>query len=57
MRFFYSVSITGMKEHLGEMNEVNQGYLKDMGATTASNGAVGLYHMEGIAQDTVRNIR
>ena len=45
--------IVGMKEHLGEMNEVTAGYLKDMGATTASNGAVGLYHMEGITPEAV----
>ena len=49
--------ITGMKEHLGEMNEVNQGYLKDLGATTASNGAVGLYHMEGITPEAVEQGR
>ena len=29
------------------------GYLKDFGAATASNGAVGLYHIEGITPDAI----
>ena len=39
--------ITGMEPWLGtELNDDNCAYLKDFGAATASNGAVGLYHME-----------
>ena len=45
--------VSGLKEHLGEMNEVTQGYLKDLGATTASNGAVGLVHYEGLSPEAI----
>ena len=39
--------ITGMERWLGtELDENNTAYLKDFGAATASNGAVGLYHIE-----------
>ena len=39
--------ITGMEKWLGtELNDENCAYLKDFGAATASNGAVGLYHIE-----------
>ena len=39
--------ITGMAQWLGtELNDENCAYLKDFGAATASNGAVGLYHIE-----------
>ena len=41
--------ITGMEPWLGtELNDENCAYLKDFGAATASNGAVGLYHMENL---------
>ena len=41
--------ITGMNKWLGtELNDENCAYLKDFGAATASNGAVGLYHIENL---------
>ncbi len=44
--------IVGMEKFLEELNEEQKiSYLKDMGATTASNGAVGLYHVEGITPE------
>jgi len=45
--------ITGMDRFIPEMNEEASGYLKDLGAATASNGAVGLYHMEGVTPEAV----
>ena len=47
--------ITGMDKFLkGGVNEENTGYLKDLGAATASNGAVGLYHMEGVTPEAIK---
>ena len=44
--------ITGMEAWLGtELNEENCAYLKDFGAATASNGAVGLYHIENLTPE------
>ena len=44
--------ITGMEEWLGtELNDENCAYLKDFGAATASNGAVGLYHIENLTPE------
>ena len=44
--------ITGMEKWLGtELNDENCAYLKDFGAATASNGAVGLYHIENLTPD------
>jgi len=44
--------IAGIEGFLNELNEEQRtSYLKDMGATTASNGAVGLYHIEGITPE------
>ena len=44
--------ITGMEEWLGtELNDDNCAYLKDFGAATASNGAVGLYHIENLTPE------
>ena len=44
--------ITGMNEWLGtELNDENCAYLKDFGAATASNGAVGLYHIESLTPE------
>jgi len=44
--------ITGMNQWLGiELNDENCAYLKDFGAATASNGAVGLYHMENLTPE------
>ncbi len=44
--------ITGMEQWLGtELNDENTAYLKDFGAATASNGAVGLYHIEHLTPE------
>ncbi|MBR6826170.1 MAG: DUF521 domain-containing protein, partial [Oscillospiraceae bacterium] len=44
--------ITGMKKWLGtELTDAVCGYLKDFGAATASNGAVGLYHIEELTPE------
>ena len=46
--------IKGLDAYLG--NELNEGacsYLKDFGAATASNGAVGLYHVAGLTPEAV----
>ena len=44
--------ITGMNQWLGtELNHENCAYLKDFGAATASNGAVGLYHIENLTPE------
>ena len=44
--------ITGMEKWLGtELDEAACTYLKDFGAATASNGAVGLYHIENLTPE------
>jgi len=44
--------ITGMSKWLGsELSDENCAYLKDFGAATASNGAVGLYHIEHLTPE------
>ena len=44
--------VTGMEQWLGtELNDENCAYLKDFGAATASNGAVGLYHIENLTPE------
>lgn len=45
--------IRGLAPFLGEdvHQERTEAYLKDMGAATASNGAVGLFHVEGITPE------
>ncbi|MBP3494532.1 MAG: DUF521 domain-containing protein [Oscillospiraceae bacterium] len=44
--------VTGMNQWLGsELNDENCAYLKDFGAATASNGAVGLYHIEDLTPE------
>ena len=44
--------ITGMNKWLGtELTDETCAYLKDFGAATASNGAVGLYHMENLTPE------
>ena len=46
--------IIGMDRWLGtELNDDACAYLKDFGAATASNGAVGLYHMENLTPEAV----
>ena len=44
--------IKGMEKWLGtELNDENCTYLKDFGAATASNGAVGLYHIDNLTPE------
>ena len=44
--------VMGMEQWLGtELNDENCAYLKDFGAATASNGAVGLYHIEHLTPE------
>ncbi len=46
--------IVGLDKWLGtELNEAACTYLKDFGAATASNGAVGLYHIENLTPEAV----
>lgn len=46
--------IKGLDQWLGtELNDQAKDYLKDMGAATASNGAVGLYHVEHLTPEAV----
>ena len=44
--------ITGLDKWIGtELNDAACAYLKDFGAATASNGAVGLYHVENLTPE------
>lgn len=46
--------IRGLDKWLGtELTNSVKSYLKDMGAATASNGAVGLYHVENLTPEAV----
>ncbi len=46
--------VKGMNEWLGnDLNDDAKAYLKDFGAACASNGAVGLYHIEGLTPEAV----
>lgn len=46
--------IKGLDKWLGTLDDSARTYLKDFGAATASNGAVGLYHVEGITPEAVK---
>ena len=46
--------VIGLDKWIGnELNDDTQAYLKDFGAATASNGAVGLYHIENLTPEAV----
>ncbi len=46
--------VVGLDKWLGtELNGAAKAYLKDFGAATASNGAVGLYHIENLTPEAV----
>ena len=46
--------VYGLDKYLGnELNDAAKTYLKDFGAATASNGAVGLYHIDGLTPEAV----
>lgn len=47
--------IVGLDQWLGgQLDESAKTYLKDFGAATASNGAVGLYHVENMTPEAVK---
>ena len=44
--------VKGLDKWLGkELNDENRSYLKDFGAATAYNGAVGLYHIDNLTPE------
>lgn len=44
--------VIGLDKYIGkDLNETSKSYLKDFGAATASNGAVGLYHIENLTPE------
>jgi predicted aconitase len=46
--------VKGLTKFIGtELNADATAYLKDFGAATASNGAVGLYHIDGLTPEAV----
>ena len=46
--------VKGLDKWLGtELNDAAKDYLKDFGAATASNGAVGLYHIENLTPEAI----
>lgn len=46
--------VIGLDKFLGnELTDDVKGYLKDFGAATASNGSVGLYHIDGLTPEAV----
>ncbi|MBR3768600.1 MAG: DUF521 domain-containing protein [Clostridia bacterium] len=46
--------VKGLDKWIGtELNDDAKAYLKDFGAATASNGAVGLYHIDGLTPEAV----
>ena len=48
--------VKGLDKYLGkELNEAACTYLKDFGAATASNGSVGLYHIENLTPEAVKD--
>lgn len=50
--------ITGLDRFLGtELTATVKDYLKDMGAASASNGAVGLYHVDNLTPEAVEQGR
>lgn len=50
--------VVGLDQYLGTgISETTINYLKDFGAASASNGAVGLYHMEHITPEAVEQGR
>ncbi|HEY5584568.1 MAG TPA: aconitase X [Ruminiclostridium sp.] len=50
--------IVGLDKYLGSgISDNTIDYLKDMGAASASNGSVGLYHVEGITPEAVEQKR
>ncbi len=49
--------VTGLDKYFPALDDSAKAYLKDFGAATASNGAVGLYHIENLTPEAVREGR
>ena len=50
----YVPYVKGLTDWIGtELDDDAKAYLKDFGAATASNGAVGLYHIDGLTPEAV----
>ena len=50
--------VIGLDQWIGtELDDSTKSYLKDFGAATASNGAVGLYHIENLTPEAVESGR
>lgn len=48
--------VVGLDKWIGtELNDAACSYLKDFGAATASNGAVGLYHIENLTPEAIES--
>ncbi len=46
--------VVGLDKYFSSLDDEAKAYLKDFGAATASNGAVGLYHIENLTPEAVR---
>ncbi len=49
--------VIGLDKYFTSLNDEAKAYLKDFGAATASNGAVGLYHIENLTPEAKREGR
>lgn len=49
--------VVGLDKYFSSLDDKAKAYLKDFGAATASNGAVGLYHIESLTPEAVKNGR
>ncbi len=49
--------VTGLDSYFSSLDSAAKAYLKDFGAATASNGAVGLYHIENLTPEAAREGR
>lgn len=49
--------VAGLDSYFTSLDSSAKAYLKDFGAATASNGAVGLYHIENLTPEAVREGR
>ena len=49
--------VVGLDKYFSSLDDEAKAYLKDFGAATASNGAVGLYHIEGLTPEAVKEGR
>ena len=46
--------VVGLDKYFTDLNDEAKAYLKDFGAATASNGAVGLYHIDNLTPEAKR---